>query len=160
MSAGKENRLRVASPPWREGPGLAVLAHGSPLPGNPDPHRRGVRRPRSAAPHVRSVLVSSIWLRAGFRLAFERRDDDRVRRRQRVAARDRARVGPLRRRGKRRRSKKSPAQIAAVCDGLGRDPDALVHASRTPRSTTQRSGRLSALPPWFSTSSGEVRQVQ
>jgi hypothetical protein len=28
-------------------------------------------------------------------------------------------------------SKKSPAQIAAVCDRLGRAPDVLVHGSRT-----------------------------
>ena len=33
--------------------------------------------------------------------------------------------------GKGAASKKSPAQIAGVCDQLGRDPDALVHASRT-----------------------------
>src|SRR5688572_21736861 len=33
--------------------------------------------------------------------------------------------------GKGAASKKSPAQIAAVCDRLGRDPDVLVHASRT-----------------------------
>ena len=33
--------------------------------------------------------------------------------------------------GKGAASKKSPAQIADACDRLGRDPDALVHASRT-----------------------------
>src|SRR3990170_1704782 len=33
--------------------------------------------------------------------------------------------------GKGAASKKSPSQIAAVCDRLGRDPDVLVHASRT-----------------------------
>ena len=33
--------------------------------------------------------------------------------------------------GKGAASKKSPAQIADVCDRLGRDPDVLVHASRT-----------------------------
>ncbi len=33
--------------------------------------------------------------------------------------------------GKGAASKKSPAQIAGVCDRLGRDPDVLVHASRT-----------------------------
>jgi hypothetical protein len=33
--------------------------------------------------------------------------------------------------GKGAASKKSPAQIASVCDGLGRNPDALVYASRT-----------------------------
>jgi hypothetical protein len=33
--------------------------------------------------------------------------------------------------GKGAASRKSPAQIAAVCDHLGKDPDVLVHASRT-----------------------------
>src|SRR6187455_2745411 len=33
--------------------------------------------------------------------------------------------------GKGAASKKSPAQIASVCEQLGRDPDVLVHASRT-----------------------------
>ena len=68
----------------------------------------GVRRARGAAPDVRSVLVSSIWLRAGLRLAFQRRDDHRVRRRQGIAARGGTRMGPLRGRRKRRRLEEKP----------------------------------------------------
>lgn len=51
--------------------------------------------------------------------------------------------------GKGAASKKSPLQIADVCDRLGRDPDRLVHASRTAAKVEQRrrTGWLSALSP-------------
>jgi len=87
------------SPPaWRQGPPLAVRAHDPAGAGNRLPRGGRIRPARDAVAAGRSLLVPGLRLRAGLRLAFQRRDHHRLRRAQGGHQGPGAGSGPVRRR--------------------------------------------------------------
>ena len=81
-------------------------------------------------PAVGSLLVPGIRLRARVRLALERCHDDRLRRGEGRAERDRSRDRILRGGGKGATSRRAPDDIVDACETTGRDAAPLVYASK------------------------------
>jgi hypothetical protein len=91
------HRNRLASPSHHQGAALTLLAHDAPLTRDRHLSHARVWSPRRSPPALRSLLIPSIWLRSRLRLALERRDDDRLRRREGRAPLHRSRSRALRR---------------------------------------------------------------